>query len=58
MCEWCDELQKVILRYREFLRRRFDPLTERRMKKLIAYFSVAGVPKELVDRKCPRRRSR
>jgi hypothetical protein len=36
MCEWCEELQKMTLRCREFLRRRFDPLTESRMKKLIA----------------------
>jgi hypothetical protein len=36
MCERCDELQNKIDRYRKFLRERFDPLTESRIKELVA----------------------
>jgi hypothetical protein len=35
MCEECETLQEKITRYRRFLDR-FDPLTDERMKQLIA----------------------
>jgi hypothetical protein len=36
MCEQCQTLQKQILHYRQFLKQRFDPLTEQRIKATIA----------------------
>jgi hypothetical protein len=36
MCEQCSQLQKQISRYRGFLQQRFDPLTEERIKAVIA----------------------
>ena len=36
MCEECEKLQGKITRYRQFLKQRFDPLTEERMKQLVA----------------------
>jgi hypothetical protein len=36
MCEQCDKFQEQILHYCGFLQQRFDPLTERRIKELIA----------------------
>ncbi len=36
MCAKCDDLQKQISHYRSFLRQRFDPLTESRIKETIA----------------------
>jgi len=35
MCDQCDQLQKKIFHFREFLGK-FDPLTEERMKAMIA----------------------
>jgi hypothetical protein len=36
MCDQCDKLKEKIARYRPFLDQRFDPLTEQRIKALIA----------------------
>jgi len=36
MCEECEKVQRKITRYRQFLKQRFDPLTEERMKQLVA----------------------
>jgi hypothetical protein len=36
MCEQCQTLQKQILHYRQFLKQRFDPLTEERIQAMIA----------------------
>jgi hypothetical protein len=36
MCEQCVELETKITHYRTFLRQGFDPLTEHRIKELIA----------------------
>jgi hypothetical protein len=36
MCEQCQNLQKQIIHYRQFLKQRFDPLTEERIKAMIA----------------------
>ena len=36
MCEECEKLQGKITHYRQFLKQKFDPLTEKRMKQLIA----------------------
>jgi hypothetical protein len=36
MCEECEKLQGKITHYRQFLKQRFDPLTEERMKQVIA----------------------
>jgi hypothetical protein len=36
MCNECDKLQEVISHYRQFLEQRFDPLTEQRIKNVIA----------------------
>jgi hypothetical protein len=35
MCEQCDKLQKQIDQYNRFLERRFDQLTEQRMKEAV-----------------------
>jgi hypothetical protein len=35
MCEQCDKLQKQIDQYNRFLERRFDPLTEQRMREAV-----------------------
>jgi hypothetical protein len=44
MCEECTKLEKKIARYREFLNRGFDPLTEERLAQAI---------KELEQKKAP-----
>jgi hypothetical protein len=36
MCEACQKLQDAISHYREFLKQRFDPLTEERIKTVVA----------------------
>jgi hypothetical protein len=36
MCEECEKLRGKITHYRQFLKQRFDPLTEERMKQVIA----------------------
>jgi hypothetical protein len=36
MCGECDDLQKKIDQYRRFLKHRFDPLTEERLKAALA----------------------
>ena len=36
MCEKCIELEAKINHYRDFTKQRFDPLTEQRIKELIA----------------------
>jgi hypothetical protein len=36
MCDECDKLQASISHYKEFLKQRFDPLTEARIKSVIA----------------------
>jgi hypothetical protein len=36
MCEQCQNLQKQIIHYRQFLKQRFDPLTEERIEAMIA----------------------
>jgi hypothetical protein len=36
MCEECEKLREKITHYRQFLKQRFDPLTEERMKQVIA----------------------
>jgi hypothetical protein len=36
MCEQCQNLQTQIIHYRQFLKQRFDPLTEERIKAMIA----------------------
>jgi hypothetical protein len=36
MCSECSELDEKISHYREFQKQRFDPLTEERIKSLIA----------------------
>ena len=35
MCEQCQNLQKQIIHYRQFLNQRFDPLSEERIKAMI-----------------------
>lgn len=36
MCDHCDKLEEKISHYRLFLNQRFDPLTEERIRALIA----------------------
>jgi hypothetical protein len=36
MCEECEKLRGKITHYRRLLKQRFDPLTEERMKQVIA----------------------
>jgi hypothetical protein len=36
MCDQCEKLKEKIARYRPFLNQQFDPLTEGRIKALIA----------------------
>jgi hypothetical protein len=36
MCDQCDKLEERISHYRLFLNQRFDPLTEERIRALIA----------------------
>jgi cell division protein ZapA (FtsZ GTPase activity inhibitor) len=36
MCDQCQQLEAKILHFRQFLRQRFDPLTEERIKAMIA----------------------
>lgn len=36
MCDECRKLQDAISHYRRFLKQRFDPLTEERIKTVIA----------------------
>jgi hypothetical protein len=36
MCDQCERLQDAISHYRQFLKQRFDPLTEERIKSVIA----------------------
>ena len=36
MCDECERLQDAISHYRQFLKQRFDPLTEKRIKTVIA----------------------
>jgi hypothetical protein len=43
MCEQCQNLQKQIIHYRQFLKQRFDPLTEERIKALIAELELRKV---------------
>jgi hypothetical protein len=35
MCDECDKLQDAISHYQQFLKQRFDPLTEARIKTVI-----------------------